>query len=154
MPRGSAPGERRGGRKRGTPNKKTDMLARLDELAAMYVGAPAPSWLPANNWAAPLAQLCGWAAAEIRKHRPPLREKLVFTRQPAEGGRPAERADGTRIVGFNVYDFGFGEPIYARPGTLFVDTAIVGDGKVVLERIIRVGEDGTESVVLQQTYGR
>lgn len=32
MPRGSKPGERRGGRKKGTPNKST--VARAEELAA------------------------------------------------------------------------------------------------------------------------
>lgn len=36
MPSGSAPGERRGGRQKGTPNKKT---AELSEIAGKYTAA-------------------------------------------------------------------------------------------------------------------
>jgi len=41
MPRGSKPGERRGGRQRGTPNKKTSLRkAAIDAAAARRLAAP------------------------------------------------------------------------------------------------------------------
>ena len=40
MSRGSAPGERRGGRKRGTPNRRTAFARRVADLAAQSEDTP------------------------------------------------------------------------------------------------------------------
>ena len=40
MPRGSAPGERRGGRKKGAPNQRTTFARRVADLAAQSENTP------------------------------------------------------------------------------------------------------------------
>jgi hypothetical protein len=54
MPRGSKPGERRGGRQKGTPNKATAEVkllaqkyapAAIEELGRLSTGAESEAWL-------------------------------------------------------------------------------------------------------------
>jgi hypothetical protein len=47
-----------------------DVLERLDEVAALKRGDPAPQWLSGNNgWGSQFSAMCRDAAAEIRRLR-------------------------------------------------------------------------------------
>lgn len=48
------------------PLSYDDILARLDELAALKVGDPMPDWLATNQRGQPLGALCGDAATMLR----------------------------------------------------------------------------------------
>jgi hypothetical protein len=42
-------------------------LDRLRELGDKKIGDPMPTWLPINNWANPLSELCRSAVEEIER---------------------------------------------------------------------------------------
>ncbi|HXJ15153.1 MAG TPA: hypothetical protein VNH19_23010 [Candidatus Limnocylindrales bacterium] len=46
--------------------EESELLKRLDELAALKIGDPIPEWLPANDWGTPVSELCREAADKIR----------------------------------------------------------------------------------------
>jgi len=46
---------------------RTAVIVRLRELAALKTGDPPPQWLPVNQWAEAIGELCGQAADLIEE---------------------------------------------------------------------------------------
>jgi hypothetical protein len=82
MPRGSRPGERRGGRQRGTPNKKT-----LIKNAVFLAAAAEPNGSPLE-----------FMLALMRDPQVPLKDRVVMAEAaaPFVHARPARRRPGAQ----------------------------------------------------------
>lgn len=104
MPRGAAPGERRGGRKKGVPNKATvERSADLDQALAAAFEALGPEFIDSLTPAQYQDRV--WReAAKATHHRAAFamagQAAPYFDAKPApKSSEPAESDKDTRIIG-------------------------------------------------------